>query len=208
MSPAGRVDTLPGDRNAPVSGGLRLFLKRVPCLAKTPVFWELDCRDTLGEALKGKVGMRTLLLLFMHPKIASHLCSPNQKSYTGSLVQSKAEISRALNTPFRCCLRCTPCLQTVIEFPTIYVALAGLGSIAFRTLVSEALPMESGGGALVDKVEKTPESFYNEESASEASANGGGDESLEVMQPFVDLKWGKQLLDDNKNRIHKPIIAS
>lgn len=73
-----------------------------------------------------------------------------------------------------------PLLQTVIEFPTIYVALAGLGSIAFRTLVSEVLPVTSVEGSLVDKAEKTPESFHHGEVVSEASTDDDGDASLEV----------------------------
>lgn len=37
---------------------LRLFLRRVPCPAKAPLYWELDCREALGVALKGKVRKR------------------------------------------------------------------------------------------------------------------------------------------------------
>ncbi|CAM9705842.1 unnamed protein product, partial [Ectocarpus sp. 13 AM-2016] len=33
---------------------LRLFLQRVPCAAKRPLYWELDGGEPLGIALKGK----------------------------------------------------------------------------------------------------------------------------------------------------------
>ena len=38
---------------------LRLFLQRVPCAAKTPLFWELEGGEPLGTALKGKVRSST-----------------------------------------------------------------------------------------------------------------------------------------------------
>lgn len=40
---------------APRRRQLRLFLQRVPCAAKTPLYWELDAKEPLGTALKGKV---------------------------------------------------------------------------------------------------------------------------------------------------------
>lgn len=34
---------------------LRLFLQRVPCSARKPLYWEIYPEDTLGSALEGKV---------------------------------------------------------------------------------------------------------------------------------------------------------
>lgn len=73
----------------------------------------------------------------------------------------------------------------MIEFPTIYVALAGPGSIAFRTLVSEVLPVDSGGRALVDKVEKAltvRESSHHEECVGGVSKASAGDDGSGLLE--------------------------
>ncbi|CAN0145661.1 unnamed protein product [Ectocarpus fasciculatus] len=46
--------TVLGGRQQKQQQQLRLFLQRVPCAAKKPLYWELDGGEPLGTALKGK----------------------------------------------------------------------------------------------------------------------------------------------------------
>ena len=129
-----------GDRNQKQAGCLRLFLQRVPCAAKMPLYWELNCLESLAEALKEKVR-----------KVEVRANFPDQArvfSPAGYIFTDRTYPPSPAKTT-----RCAYHLQTVIEFPTIYVTLVGAGLTSFRTLVSEST-VNVGSTCIMDEIDK------------------------------------------------------